>query len=95
VPSSLAAPFLSDGTRGGLLLALPAAASKSGKGWRVQPPELIERAIKRAAQEVRRARYLSYSVSDEQLAERAVRAYQEAVRATRSARSKAKGASRG
>ena len=76
-------------------MALPAAASKSGKGWRVQPPELIERAIKRAAQEVRRARYLSYSVSDEQLAERAVRAYQEAVRATRSARSKAKGASRG
>lgn len=43
-------------------------------------------AVKQAAQQIRAARYLSCSVSDEALVERAVTAYQEAARAPRKPR---------
>ena len=47
---------------------------------------LKQAAIERAAREIRAARYLSCQVSDEELAERAVSVYQEAVRNARTAR---------
>ena len=45
-------------------------------------PTLHADALARAGREIHRARYLSVTVTDEQLAELAIVAYQEAVRVT-------------